>query len=119
MKIISENLIGKCDSLSFNQNDSLIKLYGSPVIWIDGYQVTSDTIILTYFDNEIKNFYLPNNPFICFKSDTTIFNQIKGNEMSGTFQNILQKISVLQPWESIYLVKESDKNIGLNHTKKP
>ena len=91
VKIISKNLIGKCDSLSFNQNDSLIKLYGSPVIWIDGYQVTSDTIILTYFDNEIKKFYLPNNPFICFKSDTTIFNQIKGSEISGTFfQNIFQ-----------------------------
>ena len=120
VKIISNNLIGKCDSLSFNQNDSLIKLYGSPVIWVDGYQVTSDTIILTYFDNEIKNFYLPNNPFICFKSDTTIFNQIKGNEMSGTFfQNILQKISVLSQGESIYLVKESNKNIGLNHTKSP
>ena len=120
VKIISKNLIGKCDSLSFNQNDSLIKLYGSPVIWIDGYQVTSDTIILTYFDNEIKKFYLPNNPFICFKSDTTIFNQIKGSEISGTFfQNILKKISVLSQGESIYLVKESNKNIGLNHTKSP
>lgn len=120
VKIISDNLTGKCDSLSFNQNDSLIKLYGSPIIWVDGYQVTSDTIILTYFDNEIKNFYLPNNPFICFKSDTNIFNQIKGNEISGTFsQNILQKISVHSQGESIYLVKESNKNIGLNHTKSP
>ena len=65
-----------------------------------------------------SNFYLPNNPFICFKSDTTIFNQIKGNEMSGTFfQNILQKISVLSQGESIYLVKEYNKNIDLNNTK--
>jgi len=120
VKIISNNLIGKCDSLSFNQNDSLIKLYGSPIIWIDGYQVTSDIIILKYFDNEIKNFYLPNNPFICFKSDTTIFNQIKGNEISGTFfQNVLQRINVHSQGESIYLVKESNKNIGLNHTKSP
>ncbi|MDC3032154.1 hypothetical protein OA257_00980 [Bacteroidota bacterium] len=120
VKIISNNLLGKCDSLSFNQNDSLISLYGNPVIWVDGYQVTSDTIILTYFDNEIKNFYLPNNPFICFKSDTTIFNQIKGNEISGTFSlNILQKVNVHSQGESIYLVKEFDKNIGLNHTKSP
>ncbi len=120
VKIISNNLVGKCDSLSFNQNDSLIKLYGSPVIWVDGYQVTSDTIILTYFDNEIKNFYLPNNPFICFKSDTNIFNQIKGNEISGIFfQNTLQKINVHSEGKSIYLVKESNKKIGLNHTKSP
>ena len=120
VKIISNNLIGKCDSLSFNQNDSLIKLYGSPVIWVKGYQVTSDTIILTYFDNEIKNFYLSNNPFICFKSDTNIFNQIRGNEISGIFfQNNLQKINVHSQGESIYLVKESNKNIGLNHTKSP
>ena len=40
--------------------------------------------------------------------------------MSGTFfQNILQKISVHSQGESIYLVKESNKNIGLNHTKSP
>ena len=91
MKIISDNLTGKCDSLSFNQNDSLIKLYGSPIIWIDGYQVTSDTIILTYLIMKLKIFIYQIIPSFALNQILTFLIKLKAMKYQAPFLRTFYK----------------------------
>ena len=45
VKFFNTDLIGKCDSLYYSSYDSSITLYDEPIIWIDEYQIFSDTIL--------------------------------------------------------------------------
>ena len=44
VEFFNTDLIGKCDSLYYSSYDSSITLYDEPIIWIDEYQIFSDTI---------------------------------------------------------------------------
>ena len=51
MKIFS-----RCDSLMYRTKDSTITLFKKPIIWLDEYQVFSDTIFINYFDKKLINY---------------------------------------------------------------
>ena len=80
VEFFNTDLIGKCDSLYYSSYDSSITLYDEPIIWIDEYQIFSDTILINYFDKKINKLFLISNPLIISKNDSLEYNQIKGKK---------------------------------------
>lgn len=113
----SKNTTGKCDSLNFYTKLNLIILNNQPVIWLDEFQLTSDTITIKLNENSIKEAILRESAFICTEIDSVSSNQISGETMFAHFRNNeLYNIIVEGNGESIYYVKDDndDKNIGVN-----
>lgn len=113
----SSELLGNCDSLSYESALERIYLNHNPVMWLDEYQLTADTITIQLLNNSLQTADLFNNSFICSFVDTTYYNQISGKDMKAFFkQNELNNIWVEGNGESIYYVEneESINPVGMN-----
>ena len=119
VKFFKYNIQGKCDSLSYTFKDSIIKMFYDPVIWPDSNQITADTIKIFIKNNQISKFRLIEKSFITSKEDTGKFNQIKGAEMTGYFQdNNLQRVFVEGNSETVYFTRnDAEQIIGVNKGK--
>jgi lipopolysaccharide export system protein LptA len=115
-KIFKNDIQAVCDSLVYNYDDSTINLYHNPILWSGQNQITSDTIIMFINNSKIDSFYLKNNAFIASREAMKEFNQVKGKNMKGFFEN--NKIKFMQVFgngQSIYFAKEEDTTyIGVN-----
>lgn len=117
VKFYRSDIQGLCDSLSFIMSDSLLSMYRNPVIWTDNNQLTADTIQLLTGKNKMKEMFLRSNAFIISLSDSSQYNQVKGRNMHGYFNdNQLYKIYVKGNSETIYYLKEDNSNdlLGIN-----
>lgn len=118
VKCYKIDMQAKCDSLSYNLQDSTIKLFKNPIIWSDKFQITADSINLLVSSGKIKKMFLKQNPMIISKEDSLNYNQIKGKIMTGFFkENKLHKIVVIGNGQTIFLAQNDNKeNIGINTT---
>ena len=118
VKFFRESLQGACDSLVYNVNDSIINMMQSPVLWSDDNQLTSESIQIFITDQSPDSMILDNNAMIISQeTDTTQFNQIKGRNVIGHFQNNeLVRIDVNGNSETIYYVRDDETQglIGIN-----
>ncbi|MGM0496738.1 MAG: OstA-like protein [Bacteroidota bacterium] len=119
VKFFKYNLQGKCDSLQYTLQDSVIQMFDDPVMWSDTNQITSDTIKIFTENNQISKFRLIDKSFMISKEDTGKFNQVKGSEMTGHFRdNNLKRVFVDGNSESVYFTRNDDEQIiGVNKGK--
>lgn len=113
----SEALSGQSDSLTYNSDQKIIYLNYEPVLWMEEFQLTADSIKLILEDKKIKRALLNSKAFILSSIDSVSANQISGLNMKANFENNkLTSINVMGNGESIYYVvdDETDENIGLN-----
>ena len=109
---------GKCDSMSYSFGDSVIQLYGDPVLWSDENQLTSEYIEIHTKQNKLDYLELFRSAFIISQEDSIRFNQIKGKNMTGYFTNgELVKIDVKGNGQTIYFPKDENEIIGVNHVE--
>ena len=102
-------LQGKCDSLSYNMADSIIRLYGEPVLWSQKNQLTSDSIAIAISGNRVDSLMMYNSAFIVSRDSTNTYNQIRGKNMVAYFtKNELSSINVSGNSQTIYYVREED-----------
>ena len=117
-RIFSKDLQAKCDSLSYSFQDSVIRLYRSPVLWSEENQLTSDTMAVFTKNRQTDHMELYNSAFITSKIDTVRFNQIKGRNLTGYFKNNeLYKIDIRGNGEAIYYLLDGENIAGRNQTK--
>ena len=117
VQFYKSDMQGRCDSIIFSDIDSTIKMYNEPIMWSEANQMTADFIKIKQFDGEIKYFSLLKNAFIISEVDTSKYNQIKGKDMVGYFQNSeLYRINVLNNGQTIYYAKNDEDStyIGVN-----
>jgi hypothetical protein len=115
-RIFSADLQSKCDSLSYSFQDSVIRLYYSPVIWSEENQLTSDSIAIFTKNRQAERMELYNSAFVTSQVDSMRFNQIKGRTLKGYFRNNkLFKINVEGNGETIYYIVDNEELIGKNH----
>lgn len=117
-KFYRKDMQGMCDSVVYSHHDSTITMYKQPVLWSDQNQLTADSITMYIANRQIDSMALFNTAFIAQQDDTASFNQVKGRDMRAFFaENKLQRIIVKGNSESVYYVREEDKNlIGINNT---
>jgi hypothetical protein len=107
---------GKCDSLVYTFQDSLIRLFNDPILWSDENQLSAEYIEIKMHDGKAEQLEMKNMAFIISQEDTTKFNQIKGKNMTGYFENNqLSFVDVREDGQTVYYVKEDNGNyIGVN-----
>jgi lipopolysaccharide export system protein LptA len=114
-RIFKSNLQGRCDSLTYTEADSIIRMYVDPVIWNDSTQITADFIEIYTKNNDISKFRLENSAFMVSMEDTARFNQIKGKTMIGHFTDgKLHTVNVNGNGETIYYTKDKKQIVGVN-----
>jgi lipopolysaccharide export system protein LptA len=124
VKMFKNDMQGKCDSLVYSFKDSTIRMFNQPVLWSGLNQLTADSINIQISNSRIDKMYLVNSAFIASRADTAEigpidslrFNQIKGKNMTGYFQdNKLCKIDVSGNGQTIYYAKNKKQKIfGVN-----
>ena len=92
-RMFKTNIQTRADSLSFNETDGIMKLFGKPFAWSGEKQVTGDKIE-AYFNTEseaIDSLKVIGNAFAISKADSLNrkdeFNQIKGKLMIVYYKN--------------------------------
>ncbi len=119
VRIFKTDLQGKCDSLVYSSKDSTIHFYSDPVLWSNQNQLTADSISLLLAGNKIYSMNLRVNSFISSSEDSLRFNQIKGRDMIGYFNdNNLYKINVNGNGQTIYYLRNNKKQLsGVNRAE--
>lgn len=110
--IFSDSLQGKCDSLSYSQYDSLMRLYVKPVLWQEKNQILGDSILLQSANQEMKELIVPTNAIMISLSGppkAEMYDQVQGNEIRGFFKNNKLDSMVAQVnAASIYYAKDDE-----------
>merc|ERR1712000_601819 len=88
-KMYKSDMNGKCDSIHINEKTGLTQMIGKPVVWSGNSQMTGDSIHLindrkTEKMDTLKVFY---NAFMIQKDSIEGYNQVKGKEMYGLFDD--------------------------------
>jgi lipopolysaccharide export system protein LptA len=103
VKFFKKDFQGKCDSLFYSSNDSIMKMYGKPIFWSAENQLTSDSAKLFTGKKSIKSIELEGNGFIISQKDSIHYNQVRGKVMRGFFKdNDLYLIKTVGNGQTIY-----------------
>lgn len=115
-QFLKKDMQGKCDTLVYSYADSVMRMYGKPIIWSDENQLTGNYTTIHLKNSKIDHLILHENAVIASKEDTVRFNQIKGKIITGFFvSNELKKIDVKGNGQSVYYSKDDkDDYIGIN-----
>jgi lipopolysaccharide export system protein LptA len=118
VKIFSDSLQGVADSLYYSSKDSIFRFFRQPVLWATGTQLTGDTILLYIKNQTADKILLNQNGLIVKEAGKNLYNQIKGNEVTGYFAGqTLDWMHVDGNAESIYYIKDDDGGfISVNKT---
>jgi lipopolysaccharide export system protein LptA len=120
--IYKSDFQGKCDSITYDTADSIIRFFRKPILWSDQhYQMEADSITAFLVSNEINRMLLKGKSFV-ITEDTLVkqFNQVKGRTINAYFQtgNKLKQVLVDGNGESAYYaIDDKQKNIGLNRVE--
>lgn len=114
--LIRNDFQGRADSLAYKEADSLIVLYGNPILWMDTTQLSGDTIYVSIRDGSISEVLIRGNGFIITSPDSIFFNQIKGRTITAYFKDgDLYQTDVEGNAESIYFpLDEEGAYIAMN-----
>lgn len=114
--ILRDDVKGRADSLVYLEKDSVIVLYGDPILWMDTTQLSGDTIFMNIVDGTIHDVLIRGNAFIITSPDSVFFNQIKGRDIKAYFEEgRLVRTDVEGNAESIYFpLDEQGAYIGMN-----
>jgi lipopolysaccharide export system protein LptA len=109
VRIFSDSLQGVSDSLYYSSKDSIFRFYKQPVLWATGTQLTGDTIFLYIKNQTADKILLDQNGLIVKEAGKELYNQIKGNQITGYFVGqTLDWMHVDGNAESIYYIKDDD-----------
>ena len=116
VQFYKSDMQGKSDSLSFSEVDSTIRMYESPIVWVDSNQITGKEIVIKTYDGVIQNMRIFEDAFIVSEEDTALYNQVKGKSLYAHFRNNeIYRIDVNRSGQTIYYVRDEDQKLmGMN-----
>lgn len=122
-RMFKSNIQVRADSLSFNETDGIMHLFGKPIAWSGEKQITGDKIE-AYFDTQneyIDSLKVVGNAFAISKADSLNlkdeFNQVKGKLMTVYYkENKIQLAKVIGNAQAITYA--DDQNEKTNETER-
>ncbi len=116
--IYSDSLQAICDSISYSQADSIMKLMYDPIAWSRNGQISGDTILLYTDSSRLKKIYVPNNALLVSQSgpaQAKLYDQVQGKTLTGYFEdNNIREMIVFPNAEFIhYSTDEEGAYIGV------
>ncbi len=116
VQIFKTNLQGRCDSLTYDRQDSIIYLNRDPVLWQAHTQMQADSMEIRQKRGKIDQMRLYANSFVINQDTLLNFNQIKGRNILAYFHGgQIGRIDVLGNAESIAYALDGDTAVtGMN-----
>ncbi|MEN0003818.1 MAG: OstA-like protein [Bacteroidota bacterium] len=118
VRVYKSDLQSLCDSMVYTSSDSIFRFFNAPIIWSDTSQFTADTIHMKLANEKLDKIFLYNNAFIINSPDELFFNQVKGKNITATFEeDELRRMDVSGNAESVYYaIDEFGGYVGVNET---
>lgn len=119
VRFFRHDIQGVCDSMRFDTKDSVLYMYGNPVLWNEGQQLFGDTIIIYMADSTIDHVHVPTSAFVVQEVEPGYYNQLGGNDLKAYFSGKnIEHIDIDGNAESIFFPLEKDSAmVGLNYTQ--
>lgn len=103
------DLLVNCDSLAYEEADSVFRMFEAPVIWSDVFQISSTYMELFTIGQDFDRLEMYKEGFMVKEEDSIHFSQIKGKDMTAYFkERQMSRIDVKGNGESIYYVARDD-----------
>jgi len=109
VKTYREGSQGMCDSCNYWVKDSLMVLYGDPVLWYDSMQCTADTIMARHDTTGLREVNLRSNCMLIQQLDSKRYNQVKSKNMDAYFvEGNPSYVDILANAQMTYYITEED-----------
>lgn len=112
VRIFRHDIQIRCDSLRYNDLDSIARLYIDPIVWNDGNrQYSADSLFAMVVGNSVDRVALENNAFVITQESYTLFDQIKATEIMAYFDSTaaLRRFDGLGGTNAIFFIKEKER----------
>lgn len=109
VKMFRKDIQFACDSLVYNDLDSLVRMYEKPFVWNEGNrQYSADSIYAVIKDRAMQKASLMSNAFIIVKEDSLCFDQIRATEMLAYFDTTgaLTRFDALGEANAVFYLQE-------------
>jgi lipopolysaccharide export system protein LptA len=110
--IFSDSLQGRCDSISYSQQDSIVRMMYDPIAWSRKSQVNGDTILLYSDSSSLKKMYVPKRAFVVSQSGpdkAEMYDQVQGETITANFvKGEMHDMLATPDAQSIYYSKDDD-----------
>ncbi|NDP21207.1 MAG: hypothetical protein GZ091_09020 [Paludibacter sp.] len=111
---------GLCDSLAYSARDSIMNMYGEPVLWSDENQLSGEFIKATTKNKKVERVEIQQAAMAVQQVDSLYFNQLSGKEIIAHIDSgQLRKVDVNGNAETIYFPQDDKDStlVGINKTQ--
>ncbi len=103
------DLQGVCDSMTFVEADTTLRMDVDPIVWSDNRQIFGNRILVHLNDSTVDRAKLPDFGFMAEQVEGYYFNQLSGREMLAFFSDgELRQLDVNGSVQAIMLPQEDD-----------
>ena len=116
-RLYRSDIQGVSDSIVYNQKDSCVTLYYSPVLWNKNMQLSGEKIRVFTNDSTINWVHIENQALSVEQIDSVHYNQIAGKEIKAYFTDgEIHQANVEGNVEFVYYPMEKDSTLSMMHT---
>ncbi|MBR2770438.1 MAG: hypothetical protein IKD78_00245 [Bacteroidales bacterium] len=109
-RFFKSDLQGKCDTLTYLVEDSILRMRVEPILWAEDSQMTGTDIDIKVKENSVEWVLQKGNAFIISQDTIEGFNQIKGTDITSHFkEGDIHHVNVDgEKAETIYWIRDDD-----------
>ena len=119
VKFYRDDMQGMCDSMVYSSDDSILAMYGTPIIWSEESQLTGEQINIYMKDQKADYIHITKNAMIVQYEEEDMFNQLSGKDSKAYLKgNKLTRVDMLGNAKSVYYSKDdAGALVGVNKAK--
>ena len=120
VRIFRNDIQGVCDSLVYSARDSIMNMYGEPILWSDNNQLSGEFIQAFTKNKKVDHVFIQRMAIAIQHEDSLFYNQLSGKEIIAYVDSgELKKVKVNGNAETIYFPRDDKDStlIGLNKTQ--
>ena len=120
VKLYKSDIQIACDSLAYNDLDSLVRMYERPIVWNESNrQYSADSLFVVLKNQSLQKASLMSNAFIIIKEDTLCYDQIRATEMLAYFDTTgaLSRFDAMGDANAIFYLQEDSVYATVNKSE--
>lgn len=120
VKLYKSDIQIACDSLVYNDLDSLVRMYERPIVWNESNrQYSADSLFAVLKNQSLQKASLMSNAFIIIKEDTLCYDQIRATEMLAYFDTTgaLSRFDAMGDANAIFYLQEDSVYATVNKSE--
>ena len=120
VKLYKSDIQIACDSLAYNDLDSLVRMYERPIVWNElNRQYSADSLFAVLKNQSLQKASLMSNAFIIIKEDTLCYDQIRATEMLAYFDTTgaLSRFDAMGDANAIFYLQEDSVYATVNKSE--